>query len=162
VNVGINSIRVRALELKIPPPVVAILIATAMWGVSSHQPSLSLAPEIRQFLPAALAILGVTFDLLGLLAFRRSGTTINPMKPSKASTLVTDGVYQVTRNPMYVGLALLLTAWAVHLSMFWPLVGPMLFVIYINRFQIGPEERVMRSKFGEEYTAYAARVRRWL
>jgi protein-S-isoprenylcysteine O-methyltransferase Ste14 len=152
----------RALELKIPPPVVAILIATAMWGVSSHQPSLSLVPALRPFLAAALAIIGVTFDLLGLLAFRRSRTTINPMKPGKASALVTGGVYRVTRNPMYVGLALLLTAWAVHLSMLSAFVGPVLFIIYMNRFQIGPEERVMRSKFGEVYAAYAARVRRWL
>ena len=117
---------------------------------------------MRQYLAAALAIVGVTFDLLGLLAFRRSRTTINPMKPSKASALVTGGVYRVTRNPMYVGLALLLAAWAVHLSMLWPFIGPVLFVIYMNRFQIGPEERVMRGKFGEEYAAYAARVRRWL
>jgi protein-S-isoprenylcysteine O-methyltransferase Ste14 len=152
----------RALEHKIPPPVVAVLIATAMGAISSHPPSLSLGPATRQFLTAALAVVGVSFDLLGLLAFRRLRTTINPMKPSKASALVTGGVYQVTRNPMYVGLALLLTAWAVHLSMFWPFVGPVLFVIYMNRFQIGPEERVMSGKFGKEHAAYAARVRRWL
>ena len=117
---------------------------------------------MRQFLAAVLAVVGVSFDLLGLLAFHRSRTTINPMNPSKSSALVTGGVYRVTRNPMYVGLALLLTAWAVHLSALWPFAGPVLFVIYMNRFQIGPEERVMRSKFGEEYAAYAARVRRWL
>lgn len=152
----------RALEHKIPPPVVAALIATAMWGISSLPPTLSLAPELRQFLAAALAMVGVTFDLLGLLAFRRSRTSINPMKPGKASTLVTGGVYRVTRNPMYVGLALLLAAWAVHLSTLWPFLGPVLFVLYMNLFQIGPEERVMRGKFGEAYAAYASRVRRWL
>ena len=117
---------------------------------------------MRQFLAVTLAIAGVTFDLLGLWAFRRARTTINPMKPGKASALVTGGVYQVTRNPMYVGLALLLAAWAVHLSRLWPLIGPALFVLYMNRFQIGPEERVMRGKFGDAYAAYAARVRRWL
>lgn len=155
-------IRLRALEHKIPPPVVAALIAAAMWGISSLQPALSLAPAMRQFLAATLAIVGVTFDLLGLWAFRRSRTTINPLKPRKASALVTGGVYRVSRNPMYVGLALLLAAWAVHLSMLWPLLGPALFVFYMNRFQIGPEERVLRGKFGEAYAAYAARVRRWL
>ena len=94
----------RALEHKIPPPVVAALIATAMWGISSLQPALSIPPAMRQFLAAILVIVGITFDLLGLWAFRRSRTTINPMKPSKASALVTGGIYQVTRNPMYVGL----------------------------------------------------------
>lgn len=152
----------RALEHRIPPPVVAALIAAAMWGIASLPPALPLAPALRQLLAAALAMVGVTFDLLGLLAFRRSRTSINPMKPGKASALVTGGVYQVTRNPMYVGLALLLAAWAVHLTMLWPFLGPVLFVLYMNRFQIGPEERVMRDKFGEQYAAYAARVRRWL
>ena len=152
----------RALEHKIPPPVVAVLIATAMWGISSFEPALPLAPALRIFLAGILAIAGVSFDALGLLAFRRSRTTINPMKPSKASALVTGGVYQVSRNPMYVGLVFLLAAWAVYLSMLWPFTGPVLFVFYMNRFQIGPEERVLRGKFGEDYAAYAARVRRWL
>lgn len=152
----------RALEHKIPPPVVAVLIATAMWGISSLPPALALAPAMRQVLAAALAIAGVGFDLLGLLAFRRARTTVNPMKPGNASALVTGGVYQITRNPMYLGLALLLTAWAVHLSMLWPFIGPVLFVLYMNRFQIGPEERVMGDKFGATYAAYASRVRRWL
>lgn len=152
----------RTLEHTIPPPVVAALIAAAMWGISSLPPALSLAPAMRLFLAATLAIVGVTFDVLGLWAFRRARTTINPMKPGKASALVTGGIYQVTRNPMYVGLVLLLAAWAVHLSMLWPFIGPALFVLYMNRFQIGPEERVMRGKFGEAYAAYAARVRRWL
>jgi protein-S-isoprenylcysteine O-methyltransferase Ste14 len=150
------------LELKIPPPVVALLVAAVMWGLSLQEPSLPLAPTVRQFLVAAIAISGVTFDLLGLLAFRRSRTTVNPMKPSKTSVLVTGGIFRFTRNPMYLGLAFLLAAWAVHLSMLWPFVGPVLFVIYIDRFQIGPEERVMESKFGDEYARYSGRVRRWL
>jgi protein-S-isoprenylcysteine O-methyltransferase Ste14 len=150
------------LDHKIPPPVVAVLLAAAMWGISPLQPVLPLAPGMRLSLAAVLAVAGVTFDALGLLAFRRAQTTINPMKLEKASALVTGGVYQFTRNPMYVGLALLLAAWATYLSSLWPFIGPVLFIIYMNRFQIRPEERVMREKFGEEYAAYAARVRRWL
>lgn len=151
-----------ALELRIPPPAVAALIAFAMWGISLLPPALSLAPAMRLSLTAVLTIAGLTFEVLGLLAFRRSRTTINPMQPGKASALVTGSVYRLSRNPMYVGLALLLAAWAVYLSMLWPFLGPVLFVLYMNRFQIGPEERVMRGKFGEDYAAYAARVRRWL
>ena len=63
---------------------------------------------------------------------------------------------------MYVGIALLLTAWACYLSALWPFLGPVLFVLYIDRFQIESEERVLKALFGEEYAAYAARVRRWL
>jgi protein-S-isoprenylcysteine O-methyltransferase Ste14 len=152
----------RALEYKIPPPVVAALVAGAMWGVSALPPSLPLAPTVGRVVAAVLAVAGITFDLLGVLAFLRSKTTINPLRPAKASALVTGGIYRITRNPMYVGLALLLLAWAVYLSSLWPFLGPVLLVLYIDRFQIAPEERVLGGLFGEEYARYAARVRRWL
>jgi zinc D-Ala-D-Ala carboxypeptidase len=152
----------RSLENKIPPPIVAVVIAAAMWGMSGLQPTLPLAPLVRQAAVLGLAVLGVGFDLLGLIAFLRSKTTINPLQPGKASALVTAGVYRVSRNPMYLGLLLLLTAWAIHLSSVWSCLGPVFFVLYINRFQIAPEERVLRGLFGEEYARYAARVRRWL
>jgi protein-S-isoprenylcysteine O-methyltransferase Ste14 len=76
--------------------------------------------------------------------------------------LVTGGIYRLSRNPMYVGLVLFLMAWAIQLSMLWPYIGPVFFIIYINRFQIAPEERVMENKFGVEYSAYKNKVRRWL
>ena len=151
----------QALELKVPPPVVGLLVAAAMWGVSDWPPAFTHAPTIRLVLAGVLAVVGVGFDILGLLAFRQSRTTINPLRPARASALVTAGVYRVTRNPMYVGMAFLLTAWAIYLGALWPFLGPLLFVAYINRFQIAPEERVLRSKFGE-FDAYAAQVRRWL
>ena len=150
------------LEHKVPPPVVAGLIALIMWGLPAYGPTLILSPEISQALVLLLVIVGVSFDLCGLLTFRQSKTTINPMNPNKTSVLVTAGIYRFTRNPMYVGLFLFLTAWAIQLSMLWLFIGPMLFVIYINRFQIGSEELVMQSKFGDQYTAYKNKVRRWL
>lgn len=151
-----------SLELKIPPPVVGSLIAAAMWGISHLGPTLPIGSQIRLVVALALVALGITCDLLGLIAFRRSKTTINPMKPGKSSALVTSGIYSVTRNPMYLGMVALLTAWAVHLGALWPFVGPVLFILYINRFQIGPEERIMQSKFGKEFADYVARVRRWI
>jgi protein-S-isoprenylcysteine O-methyltransferase Ste14 len=150
------------LNHKVPPPVVAALIAGTMWGMSAYEPALPLSPEVTQVLVLLLVIVGVSFDLCGLLAFRQSKTTINPMSPDKTSALVTGGIYRITRNPMYVGLFLFLTAWAIQLSMVLPFIGPVLFVIYINRFQIAPEERVMESKFGDKYSDYKNKVRRWL
>jgi protein-S-isoprenylcysteine O-methyltransferase Ste14 len=152
----------QALENKVPPPIVAILVAAAMWSVSAVEPSLPIPEPARQVAVFAIALVGGSFDFLGLLAFHASRTTINPLKPEKASALVTGGIYRITRNPMYVGLTFLLSAWAVQLASLWPLVGPALFVLYINRFQIEPEERVLARLFGAEYSAYAARVRRWL
>ncbi|MFZ2163707.1 MAG: isoprenylcysteine carboxylmethyltransferase family protein [Sideroxyarcus sp.] len=152
----------QALNHKIPPPVVAGLIAVAMWAVSSFQPAIPFAPLFRQVAVSILAVAGICFDSLGLLAFLKSRTTVNPLSPHKASALVTGGIYQITRNPMYVGLALLLGAWAVHLTAMWPFIGPILFVAYINRYQIESEERVLTGIFGDEYSTYAAQVRRWL
>jgi len=150
------------LDNKVPPPAVALLIAAAMWHLSAYKPALSLSAEMSEILILFLVIVGVSFDVCGLLAFRQLKTTINPMSPNKTSALVTDGIYRLSRNPMYVGLFLFLMAWAIQLSMLWPFIGPVLFVIYITRFQITPEERVMESKFGDEYLIYKNKVRRWL
>lgn len=151
----------RHFEHRIPPPVVALVLAALMWAVSGYGPALGIPSAARLPLAIVIALVGVTFDLLGLIAFRRSRTTINPLRPGNASALVTDGIYRVTRNPMYVGLALLLLAWAAYLDAAWALVGPVLFVAGITRFQIVPEERVLRARFAA-FDAYAARVRRWL
>jgi protein-S-isoprenylcysteine O-methyltransferase Ste14 len=104
----------------------------------------------------------VLFDGLGLLAFRAARTTINPMAPQRTRALVTGGVYRITRNPMYVGMALLLSAWAVALGSTWALAGPLGFMLFITRFQIRPEEQALHALFGETYAAYCRRVRRWL
>jgi protein-S-isoprenylcysteine O-methyltransferase Ste14 len=109
-----------------------------------------------------LAGLGVLVAVLGMLAFRRAKTTINPVNIGAASSIVTSGVYRYTRNPMYVGLALMLVGWAVHIAVPFVLVGPVVFILFITRFQIIPEERVLTSKFGGEYRKYQERVRRWL
>jgi len=151
-----------SLEHKIPPPVIGALVAAAMWSVSALGPQFPIATGPKYAAVAILAVTGVAFDVLGLLAFRVSRTTVNPLKPERASAMVTSGVYRVSRNPMYVGMVLLLLAWAVYLSALLSFAGPPIFVLYITRFQIQSEERVLKGIFGEEYSAYAARVRRWL
>jgi protein-S-isoprenylcysteine O-methyltransferase Ste14 len=150
------------LELKIPPPVVALLIAAAMWGIAQATSSAELSSSLRTVIAITIALAGVGFDIAGLVAFRRARTTVNPLKPEATSSIVTSGVYRFTRNPMYAGLALLLVAWAVWLWSAWALLGPPAFVLYISRFQIAPEERMLSLKFGDEFATYCAKVRRWL
>ncbi|HWA11516.1 MAG TPA: isoprenylcysteine carboxylmethyltransferase family protein [Burkholderiales bacterium] len=150
------------LERRIPPPVVALVVAAAMWSVAGAGPRWTLQPAFHFALVAIVAATGIAFDLLGLLAFRRARTTVNPLRPEKASSLVTGGIYRVTRNPMYVGMALVLLAWAAHLSALLPFAGIAAFVAYITRFQIRPEERALDALFGQSFADYAARVRRWL
>lgn len=150
------------LDHKIPPPLVGALLGLAMWLVAPIGPALALSPAVRYIGAAVLVVAGLAFDLLGLLAFRASRTTVDPLRPQRASALVSSGVYRVTRNPMYVGMCFLLSAWAVYLSALLPFAGPVVFVLYITRFQIWPEERALSSLFGEQYAQYTARVRRWL
>jgi protein-S-isoprenylcysteine O-methyltransferase Ste14 len=152
----------QALELKIPPPAVAVLVAGAMWGISLVAPSLEVPAFIRVAAAITLALAGVAVSLAGVISFRRAGTTTNPMKPETASAFICSGIYKATRNPMYVGLLLVLVAWAIFLSTAWALLGPLALVLYLNRFQIAPEERVLSALFGTDYTAYKSRVRRWL
>lgn len=106
---------------------------------------------------AALAV-----DISGVVAFLRARTTVNPLRPDKASTLVTGGIFRRTRNPMYLGMAMLLVGWAVYLANPLTLLGIPAFVAYLNRFQIAPEERALEQRFGADYRGYRARVRRWL
>jgi protein-S-isoprenylcysteine O-methyltransferase Ste14 len=152
----------QALELKIPPPAVAVLIAGAMWGISVVTPSLDVPDLIRVVAAVAVALAGGGIALSGVVSFRRARTTVNPMKPETTSSLVTTGIYRITRNPMYVGVLFVLVAWAIFLSAPWTLAGPLAFVLYMNRFQIAPEERVLSAMFGTDYSSYKARVRRWL
>jgi protein-S-isoprenylcysteine O-methyltransferase Ste14 len=151
-----------SLELKIPPPAVAAAVAVAMWGTSRLAPLLQVPSALRLAAAAAIGLVGIGFSAAGVLAFRRARTTVNPTTPEKATALVSSGAYRITRNPMYVGLAWVLVAWAVFLSSGWALLGVVAFVLYIGRFQIAPEERALAQLFGSEYAAYRARVRRWL
>jgi protein-S-isoprenylcysteine O-methyltransferase Ste14 len=140
---------------------VALLAAAAMWGATLVAPSAS-GPSFRVPLAIVLAIAGLALSTSGRLAFRNAKTSANPLKPQAATSLVVAGIYKATRNPMYVGLALVLVGWAVFLWSAWALLGPVGFVAYIARFQIAPEERALALLFGEEYSAYKSRVRPWL
>jgi protein-S-isoprenylcysteine O-methyltransferase Ste14 len=151
-----------ALELKVPPPAVALVVALVMWGVARVGTPLDIELGVRVAGALAIALIGAAFSVAGIAAFRRAKTTVNPMKPQAASSLVTDGVYRITRNPMYVGLTCVLLAWAVFMGVPWALMGPVGFVAYTTRFQIVPEERALSSLFAEQYRAYTASVRRWL
>jgi protein-S-isoprenylcysteine O-methyltransferase Ste14 len=153
---------VKSLELKIPPPAVAFLTAAGIWGLSRVAPPCHLPAGIRLGVALPVALAGTGFSVAGVTAFSRAKTTINPTKPQRASVLVDSGVYGVTRNPMYLGLLLVLLAWAFFLSPTWAWLGPVAFFLYIGRFQIAPEERVLTALFGAQYTTYQSRVRRWL
>jgi len=151
------------MDNRIPPPLVATLFGLLTWFAARHSPgALELTIEWRTGVALLLSLAGVAICLAGVLSFRHARTTVNPLKPETASALVTSGVYRYTRNPMYLGFATVLIAWSFFLA--WPpgLLGVLGFVMYMNLFQIAPEERALASLFGREFAQYCSRVRRWL
>ena len=152
----------KTLELKIPPPIIAIFTATVMWFAKDFAPIFDLALSARLIAAGVVLCLAGYFGIAGTIAFRRAKTTVNPLKPENSSSLVTSGVYRLTRNPMYLSFALILVAWMVYLSSIALIAGPLLFALYITRFQIQPEECILQDIFGDAFTAYMLRTRRWL
>ena len=151
-----------ALDHKIPPPIVGIACAALAWAVARSAPGLEVAWALQPVVVAILAALGLGIDLWALLAFRSARTTVNPLAPGRSSVVVTAGIYRVSRNPMYLGMALLLLAWCVYLGNPLALLSLVLFCAYITRFQILPEERLLLARFGAPYASYLAQVRRWI
>jgi protein-S-isoprenylcysteine O-methyltransferase Ste14 len=152
----------RSLELKVPPPAVALVAGVLMWLVSWATPALGFVFPARNLFAIGLAAAGVMTAVSGVVTFWRAKTTVNPTKPQSSSSLVNWGVYAVTRNPMYLGLLLVLTGEAIFLSNALACLFLPAFIVYINRFQIAPEERALTSLFGQQFVAYQSRVRRWL
>ena len=152
----------KKLENRIPPPFVTLLVAAAMSGVAAFSPTLEIHNSVRYSLVAVFFFLGALFGAPAIRAFVRAKTTIDPVHVDRASSVVTSGIYSYTRNPMYVAMTCLLLSWAAYLNASWSFLGPLLFIAFITRFQILPEERAMGAKFGGAYLDYKRRVRRWV
>ena len=147
----------------IPPLALVGLLTLLMWLTARAFPQAGLPIPWRGLVCAATAVAGLALCALGVLPFRSAGTTVDPTRPERASTLVTTGVYSMTRNPMYLGMLLVIVAWGLYLSnAVGLLTGPLAFVLYIDRVQIPREERALAAAFGADYAAYVSRVRRWL
>ncbi|MDG6234764.1 methyltransferase family protein [Glaesserella parasuis] len=146
------------MELKLPPPLVALICAVIIYFL----PNYAEPNWVYQSFAVICLILGIGVDLCALWAFLQNKTTINPLAPNKTSALTTQGIYRFSRNPMYLGLASLLSAWAFWLGNTFALLVVWGFIAYITRFQIEPEELILEQKFGESYRQYKQNVARWL
>ncbi len=150
------------LKLKIPPPIYFALFATMMWLASQYFPLYSVIPENKRWIGYLIIAVFLIFDIWSILLFFIKKTTINPMKPKNTETLVVAGLYRISRNPMYVGLAFILFGWAIHLGALSAFLLLPFFVIVITFMQILPEEQILEQKFGDSYLTYKKRVRRWI
>ncbi len=150
------------LELRFPPISVFAGFAVLIWVAAIVLPGdVNLHGAETAFLVIGIGA-GGYFGITGLSEFRRARTTTSPSHPENASAIVTEGVYSKTRNPMYLGLQLILLGWAVFQGNLFAIPLALGFAAYITAFQIKPEEALLEENFGKEYLAYKARVRRWM
>ena len=150
------------MELKIPPVVVFFVCLASMFGIYYLMPDFSYDFTFRKTLSRVFLAIGALLGIIGIVAFRQHQTTVDPTHPDKASHLVTTGVYRYTRNPMYLGMLLVLVGGAIRIGNPLCLLSLILFVGYMTQFQIKPEERALQKHFGESYSEYVKNVRRWL
>lgn len=141
---------------------VASIAGGLIWLADRYAPLARLEFTLRREAAVVIAAAGLAIAVAGVVSFRRARTTVNPLNPAATSALVVSGIYRITRNPMYLGVLMCLLGWALYLGGAGGFVWPAVFVAWMNRFQIVPEERALRARFGAGFENYRACVRRWI
>jgi len=149
------------MTLKIPPAIIFLSTALLMYLLATFLPVGYFDFFGRYYIVAALLAFAFILGLVSLAQFFGSRTTIDPRKPHNSTKLVTKGAYGITRNPMYLALLLVLLAFGLYLGNAFNTLVAAGFVMYMNRFQILPEEAALKKHFGKEYEQYCVRIRRW-
>lgn len=150
------------LQLKIPPLIVVLICAGFIWLLSDAFPQLTIRGSMSVYVAGLLVSVGILMEFVSVVYFFRAKTTVNPVKPERSTQLVTAGLYRITRNPMYVGMLLLLTGYTIWKGNPLGILALWAFTVYMTTFQIKPEEGILLQHFGDAYTDYKKRVRRWL
>lgn len=150
------------MKTLIPPPIYMLLFATFMWLINHYIPLFIWIQYPWNKIGLGLIVLAALSDVSSLMQFVRSRTTVNPLSPNKTKQLVVNGLYHYSRNPMYLGMVVMLLGWGIYLGSLLTLFVIPFFVLVINKMQIEPEEAVLEEKFGDDYLNYKQQVRRWL
>jgi protein-S-isoprenylcysteine O-methyltransferase Ste14 len=150
------------LELKVPPLIVMFFIMCLMYLVSVLFSSFNIDFLFQTFMSIETFVSGLVVSIAGIYILKDEETTISPLTPKNASKLVVNGIYKFTRNPMYLGMSIMLLAWLIFLGNSLNIFNIILYILYMNRYQIIPEEKVLEKLFGDEFLSYKLKVRRWL
>ncbi len=150
------------MKLRILPPLFGLLCAVLMVGAARLFPALAFHFPGQNIVAGALVLVGLSLDIIAAVQFRKQQTTISPLSPQKTAAIVKDGVFAISRNPMYLGMLLILCGFAIFLGSVINIAILIGFVAVITRQQIKPEEEALQEKFGDDYAAYTNAVRRWL
>ena len=148
------------MKTKIPPPIIALLCIVINY-LSTYLINPIKFPNI-EIIGGLILFLGVATAVLAIILFKKEKTTLNPMKPEETTTLITTGIFSITRNPMYLGLFFVTFSTVLFFGSWFGIIILMFFVWYITKFQIIPEEEAMEKLFGVKYDEYRQKVRRWI
>lgn len=150
------------MKTRLPPPVVLLIAGAGVWIIDRIFPALRIDREGQAAIAIMVALIAVGIMLAAAVWFFRYQTTVNPLSPERASRLITQGPFALSRNPIYLADAFLLVAWMVWVGNPAGIIMLPAFVLYLTHYQIRPEEQALASRFGEEYRAYCRRTRRWI
>jgi protein-S-isoprenylcysteine O-methyltransferase Ste14 len=150
------------MKNRIPPPILLLITGAIMWFVAKSEFAYPVSIPYPLVLSISPSILGVAIAAIAGRQFGIAQTSINPLSPEKATSLVDSGIFSVSRNPMYVGLLLISAGWAVWLASLANIAVIALFVFVITNLQIKPEEDALRKLFDQQYDDYCRNVRRWI
>ena len=148
------------METKIPPPIVTLVFGLSIYFSRELFPAVKTEQSFN--LGMCLLLLGFFVLISAVRLFKQDKTTVNPLSPEQATTLVTEGIFKFSRNPMYLGMAFVLAAMAVFFNVIGGIILIILFCVYITKFQIIPEERAMMNLFAQDFDEYKKATRRWI
>src|SRR6266508_3356198 len=147
-------------NVRIAPPILTLLHIIAAFLLARFIPLPFTVPIAIKYIGFALVVIGFLLGLCAVIAFRRARTTLDPYHP--VSNLVTSGIYRFSRNPIYLGFLLMVIGIPLNVGTYWGLILAPIFVLLCNRLVIVREEAYLEKRFGEAYTNYKSRVRRWV
>ena len=148
------------METKIPPPIVTLIFGFATYLSRKIFPEIEI--QYSSFFGIFLLLLGFFILISAVKLFRNDKTTVNPLSPEQATKLVTNGIFKLSRNPMYLGMAVILASVAVFFNIIGGIISMALFCLYITKFQIIPEEKAMKELFAQDFERYMQATRRWI
>ncbi len=150
------------MKLKIPPALQVAIFAMLMWIIKKITVITHFEFEQQKTISWIVFAIGILIEVIAIYAFRKARTTADPLNPAKASKLVIVGIYKASRNPMYLGMLFILFAFVIRLGSLFTFPVLILYVWYITTFQIKPEEKILTKLFGDDYSTYFKKVRRWI
>ncbi len=149
------------LSLKIPPPLIAFGAVLFLYALNNFAPLYRINFLYQSYLSISVVCIGTTIALIAIVKFKQLQTPIDPRQPDKTHRLANSGIYKISRNPMYLGILLILVGIGIYLGAVSGLLAIATFVTYITKYQIIPEEKVLTMKFKERYQKYSRNVPRW-